>query len=598
MTDPCCLIDAYLDDTLSKEAFAQFEQNLETSIKYADAFAQAMMIDTLLEDRFERDSITSTMQLDDGSFLRERDMRVLQNDYEHADADLVTIVEIPADKFSYSEAASAIGCGLKSLIRSRPTPFIVSLSAALLMLAFWLINPFADDGPRTLDDRDELSVLHPQDKRAAVAALSAEHDARWAQASLAVGGPIYPGQRLFLIEGFAEITTHDGAVVILQAPCSVELIDHGNAIRLNQGKLFGACLSPRSRGFSVYTEHARIVDLGTRFGVEVDSNGDSSVLVQEGEIVVSSTPGNAGSITSVARSLTSGQSVKVKDNGSVIRDITYRPLAFVSDAEFDAMSQADTDPYQRWLAQSYELRRRDDLVAYYTFEKNPDRTTQLDNLADSTSDRFHGELVGGDGLPRWSEGRWAKKGALQFDRKARQMVRVPFNSIEQIGRELSIVMWLKMDDLSVSQHLITQMPPGYPNQMGLNMGWNGEEEEKSYPERSIFFSINREEGDAGRFGDKFYAAPPIQRQQWVCLAVTTDGHTKSFYLNGKRFGRIRDAERYHGNQEDLLIGGVDLNFSHFETFGGSIDELAMFRTTLTSDELMEIYLAGRPTETH
>ena len=291
MSDPVHLIDRYLDGTLTVEEREQLEQDLTTSPAYADAFAHAMMVDSLLAQRFERDAITSTMQLGDGSFVGEGDLSLLLDDYDHAEAALVTIDDLAADELplefndktdnvSWSEGASAMGYGVRLMIRSEPRLFAGALVAAVVLLSLWLINPFAgNDSPVILDIPD---VVQSND-RSAVAKLTAEHNAAWDQHP---GKGLYPGDRFTLTQGFAEITTGRGAIVILEAPTTIELIDDDNAIRLHTGKLAGVCETDSSKGLVVQTPHIDVTDLGTRFGVQLDQQGDLNMAVFDGEVIV------------------------------------------------------------------------------------------------------------------------------------------------------------------------------------------------------------------------------------------------------------------------------------------------------------------------
>lgn len=102
-----------------------------------------------------------------------------------------------------------------------------------------------------------------------VATLTASHNAQWAEGDSSPGDTLRPGQRLALTAGFAEITTSRGAKVILEAPCTVELIDSPNAMRIASGMLV-AHVPEQAVGFCIDTPTARIVDLGTEFGVLVE----------------------------------------------------------------------------------------------------------------------------------------------------------------------------------------------------------------------------------------------------------------------------------------------------------------------------------------
>jgi len=187
---------------------------------------------------------------------------------------------------------------LRKAALSRPAIF--AYAAAIALLAAVLIIPWGQT-PQELADNtsgNPASVL--PDTTTPVATLTAERDAAWRIVSGTrapnVGEGLRPGQMLVLTEGFAQVTTNDGAVAILQSPCAVELIDSPNAIRLHDGKLVGLCHTEQSRGFTVHTEQADITDLGTEFGVEVTAD-QITTAVFVGQVEVTPLGGRPQSIT-------------------------------------------------------------------------------------------------------------------------------------------------------------------------------------------------------------------------------------------------------------------------------------------------------------
>lgn len=287
MTDPNRLIDAYLDGTLSEDELAQLDQDLASSAEYADAFAATMMISELLGQRVEHESITKAMRLDDGSFfLGEADLQVLQDDYDHAEAQTVTLLgELPAQhtkdpgSLSAHDLAAVGGYVLRKALTSKPAKriYAYTAAAAIVLLAAVLLNPWSGSNePSFVDDTNEKPAESAQPilRDQAVATLTATHNAIWAQASsapgsLTPGSKLHPNTRLTLTAGFAEITTNDGAVAILEAPATIELLDSDNAVRLLSGRLVGLCHTQNSKGFVVKTPFGSVTDLGTEFGVNV-----------------------------------------------------------------------------------------------------------------------------------------------------------------------------------------------------------------------------------------------------------------------------------------------------------------------------------------
>lgn len=203
--------------------------------------------------------------------------------------------------------------------------FIIPSSiAALFAIAVTLIvtlpnNNTTNSDRLTTNDPTEPGHVGSEGPRI-VATLTAERDAQWAGVALVPGSPLQAGQRLTLTQGFAQITTNRGAVAILQAPCTFELLDQPNAIRLNTGRLVGICETESSKGFLVRTPHMEITDLGTQFGVDAASSSVTRVHVIEGEIETVSTAAPTGTQPTL---LTTGESASANADSGVITTIDH-----------------------------------------------------------------------------------------------------------------------------------------------------------------------------------------------------------------------------------------------------------------------------------
>jgi ferric-dicitrate binding protein FerR (iron transport regulator) len=115
-------------------------------------------------------------------------------------------------------------------------------------------------------------------------------------------GPLRPGREYALVAGRAEIAFASGAVVLLDAPAAFEIRD-----RLRMTLKFGrgsVQVDERSKGFTVDTPLAKVVDRGTRFALDVGEGGETEVHVIEGAADVGS------------QSLTVGEARRVSAQGT------------------------------------------------------------------------------------------------------------------------------------------------------------------------------------------------------------------------------------------------------------------------------------------
>lgn len=103
-------------------------------------------------------------------------------------------------------------------------------------------------------------------------------------------GWVRPG-RLTLESGVAEVTFNSGARVFLEGPAVLE-VERPNRAFLASGRLTAEVPKPAT-GFVINTPRVNVVDIGTRFGVSVESGGDTEVHVMQGVVEVSRLSGNA-----------------------------------------------------------------------------------------------------------------------------------------------------------------------------------------------------------------------------------------------------------------------------------------------------------------
>ena len=123
------------------------------------------------------------------------------------------------------------------------------------------------------------------------------------------------GDKLHLLAGMAHLEFYSGARIILQGP--TEFTPTGSAKgTLESGRLTGKVNDGK---FQLTTPSAKVVDLGTEFGVSVGPTSDTDVCVFDGEVQVR--PGLDGSKDNTSATepfhLTQGMSVRVAATGKV-----------------------------------------------------------------------------------------------------------------------------------------------------------------------------------------------------------------------------------------------------------------------------------------
>ncbi len=126
-----------------------------------------------------------------------------------------------------------------------------------------------------------------------IARVQGSSSAQWAattQKAMRKDGWLSNGM-IKLDSGTALIAFNSGATALLEGPASLSL-ETPNRAFLEYGKLTAEVPEPAS-GFAVNTPRMNIVDIGTRFGVSVNENGDSDLHVMEGVVEASRSSGNS-----------------------------------------------------------------------------------------------------------------------------------------------------------------------------------------------------------------------------------------------------------------------------------------------------------------
>ncbi|MEN6450002.1 MAG: LamG-like jellyroll fold domain-containing protein [Thermoguttaceae bacterium] len=444
--------------------------------------------------------------------------------------------------------------------------------------------------------------------------------------------PVPRGHTYTLDSGLMEIAYDSGARVVLQGPC-VYQVDSDRGGLLSFGKLTARVekseirnpkserhspLSPR-RGssplsparsssplsplpsplFVVRTPTAVITDLGTEFGVEVDSRGTTRSCVFAGTVEVQPRkPRSQGADSEDLGSpipLVAGQSLCVAKNADGRGLATTRgeadPAMFPARpgrlAEFAGQDRLKS--FHRWQAYSQRLRKDPALVAYYTFEtrgRDPTRDMSiLPNVA-ATGESLDGRIQG----PRWTAGRFPGKLALSFSGSGyRDHVELPDPQRFDFPGPFTVAAWSRSEMAGdCSGHLACK-----GNQWRLLVASKGD--------WTSFFVA----GDVGN--NPRTPSPnivgwhlPTERTWWrlvVGVFEPTDKATATLrlYIDGQLVDERNRVARLTalGDETPVWIGD-DAAWATQGEFTGLIDEVAIFSRVLSSKEVREMYLAGRP----
>lgn len=143
-------------------------------------------------------------------------------------------------------------------------------------------------------------------------------DAVWRTDLVSVGDRI-GAQTLELSRGVVRLEFDSGVEVTLEGPADFTLVDASKTV-LKSG-ILTATVPKGAEGFTVDTPSAQVIDLGTSFGIDIDADGGSNVIVFDGEVEV------APRSTLEKRLLTEGESIRI-GNDERFQDIGFNAKPF------------------------------------------------------------------------------------------------------------------------------------------------------------------------------------------------------------------------------------------------------------------------------
>jgi len=189
--------------------------------------------------------------------------------------------------------------------KSAAATILLSAAAILLVVLFLRVSPPASMQVATLT-RSLDAVFMGDAEYAEGSRLSNSVDSLWLQ------------------KGVVTIDFDYGAQVVIEAPAEFSL-NSPEDMTLLYGRLY-ACVPARSKGFTVETPIAQIIDLGTEFAVKVDYDQTCEVHMIKG--TASLIPGLKGQSLGESRLLNANEATYVNRSGTV-RDIPVKTTDFI-----------------------------------------------------------------------------------------------------------------------------------------------------------------------------------------------------------------------------------------------------------------------------
>ena len=177
--------------------------------------------------------------------------------------------------------------------------------------------------------------------------------------------------------------------------------------------------------------------------------------------------------------------------------------------------------------------------------------------------------------------KWVKgkiNGALEFDGAAANYVEVAHSADLEGMKQLTVEAWVQPFGTDALARGIVSKRAAWQNADVYNLfSWN---------ESKFWARVNAKDGQ------QISSKSTLEDKKWMHLAYVYDGKTKKqlFYVNGELENEVDHPEDEVSNGEKSIWIGI-LNEGYAQAWNGLIDEVRIWSTVLTEDEI-KLSMAG------
>ncbi len=357
-----------------------------------------------------------------------------------------------------------------------------------------------------------------------------------------------------LAAGTIELVTSRGVGLVIEAPATFRF-ESADRLRLDRGRI-AADVPPAGKGFTVLTPSGKAVDLGTRFGIDVQSEGAAEVHVFEGEVIAESARGER-------RSVRDGEAVSLAADN---QGREMRSGAFSRDGEVPSLYAAfEAGQVARSQAMARTIQSDSSLLAFFDFEED---------------DRSAGKY-------RLVQGRWPGSRAPDFSAPDDHIL-VDFGG-ERSWPQVTFAAWVRLDTV------VNRFQSLYHTD-GWNLDKPGQVHWLVAEAGALRFSPNMSRLAADVTNQDYYPTSRSvldEKGRWAHVATVYDSDAKTtrFFLDG-----LLDRETRLAVAPPAMLGPARIGNWNWDDrkLSGRIDEFVVWGRCLTAEEICDIHAAGSP----
>ncbi len=294
------LIDLSLEGSITPDQFARLESLILAGPDNKRYYCEYLNMSVGLERFYSRSSVPAMWE--QGAVYTDSLLDELAR--EELTAPSIERVEVQQEQ-AIRERAEIIRLPFRQRVNKSVLAIAVTGIAALLMMVFYVQHV-----PSRTAIAVVTHVLNPvwhnvEDKIQTDEWLHNTDDAR------------------FLQSGIIQIEFFSGVKATIEGPAEFS-VPTDDQIKLRFGKLH-AFVSPAATGFTIRTPSAKVIDLGTEFGVKTELDGSTEVHVFRGKTMLMA---GGEQPESRVETLSSGDAKAVNSAGTTVRDIVIEEGAF------------------------------------------------------------------------------------------------------------------------------------------------------------------------------------------------------------------------------------------------------------------------------
>ncbi|MEM1296395.1 MAG: LamG-like jellyroll fold domain-containing protein [Verrucomicrobiota bacterium] len=373
---------------------------------------------------------------------------------------------------------------------------------------------------------------------------------------------LHSGRRIKLRHGLLELELNGESRVVIEGPAKFKIVSP-RLLELSSGRCFAEMKKGRS-GLRIETPAGKVLDLGTKFAVDVTSPKEMKVHVFDGMVEVSDGP--------TKKRLTEGQSIRVAD-----AQFAEQPADSSLFIPRVPRAEIDTTPYVYWgfnegQGETFSAAGRD-----LQPEKGIGSFTQRGNAA---------------AKPTWVSG--IDGSALEFDSKVWANTEHPGIGGNQ---DRTVACWIKIPD------------DPKQNELSPLISWGlreGKETSQSWMLAVARYTLKKPE-TAGvlalNFGNqRSFGTTNLRDGQWHHVAVVAmeveDGSAILFYIDGQLESTSRAPLEFDTEIGENLAFPIQFGrhlFARDAILRGTLDEAYLFAAALSGDEIRQL-MTRRPSQ--